>query len=220
MVVTKMVKYQVVAEGGGDTEIEASSIEEIEQLATEWMQDGDWGTPRSYAQVYITELMPEAERRAREWVRGHADDDEMDDEELEAAFGAIFGRAPDAHDREQGLWSLLVSAVDADGKETGQSWSIEVIVGDDEDEPDCVEGQEHDWQSPEWLGGCRENPGVWGIGGTQIASQTVCSLCGAYRNYTSESTPGNCPRTPSVTTYEVADERSEEWVKEMTEGDA
>lgn len=156
------MKYQVVAEGGGETEIEADSIEGIEELAAEWMQDGDWGTPRSYARVYITEL-------------------------------------------------------DAAGDETDEHWSIEVIVGDDVDEPDCVEGQEHDWQSPEWLGGCKENPGVWGIGGTQIASQTVCVHCGAYRHYVSESTPGNNPRTPDITTYEVSDERSEEWVKEMSE---
>jgi len=155
-----MSKYHIVAEGGGDTKIEADGIEDIEAQATEWIRDGEWGTPRSYAHVYITEL-------------------------------------------------------DAEGKETDESWSIEVIVGDDEEEPKCIDGKEHDWQSPEWLGGCRENPGVWGRGGTQIESVMVCVHCGGYRDYVSESTPGQYPHTPSVTTYRDADEVSREWVEKQ-----
>ena len=48
------------------------------------------------------------------------------------------------------------------------------------DEPECTEG-EHDWQSPyEILGGCKENPGVWGHGGGVISSE-VCMKCGCER---------------------------------------
>lgn len=47
------------------------------------------------------------EARAKAWVAAHDDSDELDDDELEAAFRAIFDRDPDDEDREQGLWSLL-----------------------------------------------------------------------------------------------------------------
>jgi hypothetical protein len=48
----------------------------------------------------------------------------------------------------------------------------------DPPEPDCIEGHEHDWQSPfALIGGIEENPGVWGHGaGVTISS--VCIHCG------------------------------------------
>lgn len=48
----------------------------------------------------------------------------------------------------------------------------------DPDEPDCADGEEHDWQAPyEIVGGCQENPGVWGSGGS-VACTEVCMRCG------------------------------------------
>ena len=52
---------------------------------------------------------------AIEWVKNHTDDDDLDESELEQAFTAIFGREPDDEDWEQGLWSHLCAAVEADG---------------------------------------------------------------------------------------------------------
>lgn len=44
--------------------------------------------------------------------------------------------------------------------------------------PPCVDGtDDHDWQSPSWLGGCDENPGVWGHGGGVVCHE-VCLRCG------------------------------------------
>lgn len=49
------------------------------------------------------------------------------------------------------------------------------------EEPECVEGEEHDWQSPhEILGGCESNPGVSGHGGGVIIRE-VCMRCGCGR---------------------------------------
>ena len=46
------------------------------------------------------------------------------------------------------------------------------------EEPDCIEGRiRHRWESPQWLGGCDENPGVWGHGGGVIITE-VCRHCG------------------------------------------
>lgn len=48
-------------------------------------------------------------------------------------------------------------------------------------EPDCIDGEEHDWQSPiELVGGIKENPGVWGNGGGVIINE-VCIHCGCGR---------------------------------------
>ena len=93
-----------------------------------------------------------------------------------------------------------------------ESAEVHVGVNSDPEPPDCVDGEEHDWQSPEWLGGCRENPGVWAIGGTQISSTEVCSRCGLYRHYRSESTPGQYPIEAERTWYDDADEKSLDWV--------
>jgi len=100
----------------------------------------------------------------------------------------------------------------------GERHSVELLVGSDPEAPDCAEGHdEHEWCSPEWLGGCRENPGVWALQGTQVCRMTVCSHCGAYRRWTSESTPGNCPRQPERTEYREPDEDSLRWVEENRE---
>jgi hypothetical protein len=48
---------------------------------------------------------------AEQWVRDHADDDDLDGDELFDAFRAIFGREPDAADRAEGLWSHLCAAL-------------------------------------------------------------------------------------------------------------
>jgi hypothetical protein len=64
-------------------------------------------------------------------------------------------------------------------EETGEeSWDTVTL---EPEEPECAEGEEHDWRSPySVLGGLKENPGVWGHGGGAIIKE-VCRLCGWYR---------------------------------------
>lgn len=40
------------------------------------------------------------------------DESGIDEADIEAAFTAIFGRTPDAQDREEGLWSHCCAAVE------------------------------------------------------------------------------------------------------------
>lgn len=48
----------------------------------------------------------------------------------------------------------------------------------DPEEPECIEGQEHNWQSPiAIVGGCKEAPGVYGHG-SGVTSTEVCMHCG------------------------------------------
>jgi len=53
------------------------------------------------------------EEQAREYVADHADDDDLDSDDLEHAFAAIFGRRADDQDRAEGLWSHLCAGVSA-----------------------------------------------------------------------------------------------------------
>ena len=90
-----------------------------------------------------------------------------------------------------------------------QTVSVEV----DPEEPACVDGHDHDWQSPyEVLGGCAENPGVWGHGGGVIIRE-VCRHCGRYRvtdTWSQDMSTGEQGLT-SVS-YEDADETSIAWL--------
>ncbi len=86
----------------------------------------------------------------------------------------------------------------------------------DEPEPDCVDSEEHDWQSPySVVGGLRENPGVWGNGGGVII-KTVCAHCGMYRitnTWAQRHDTGEEGLTD--VTYEPADDESEAWVASL-----
>lgn len=55
-----------------------------------------------------------AKEDAEEFVRSNGDDSTLDDDDLEHAFGAIYGRRADDAERAEGLWSHLCAAV---GKE-------------------------------------------------------------------------------------------------------
>lgn len=46
------------------------------------------------------------------WMSLHKDSDDIPDEELVENFRLLYGRDPDATDREQGLWSLICAGVE------------------------------------------------------------------------------------------------------------
>jgi hypothetical protein len=83
-------------------------------------------------------------------------------------------------DRSETSWISVWAwreGIDADGEF--------VAVGRDKykitleaEEPECKDGFEHDWQSPlSIVGGCKENPGVYGSGGG-VTIREVCLHCG------------------------------------------
>jgi len=50
------------------------------------------------------------------------------------------------------------------------------------EEPECEASELHRWVSPYCIvGGIRENPGVWGIGGAGLSLYRVCAFCGLAR---------------------------------------
>ena len=48
--------------------------------------------------------------QARQYVHDHDDQDELDDDDIEAAFRAFYDRPADDEDRIVGLWSLICAA--------------------------------------------------------------------------------------------------------------
>lgn len=100
----------------------------------------------------------------------------------------------EAEDVDEAL-QVAIDNVDASNYEVTETMWIDVRAYnvDDEDdassatvtlqpdEPACVDGTEHDWQSPyEIVGGLKENPGVWGNGGG-VKITECCMNCGCAR---------------------------------------
>jgi hypothetical protein len=50
---------------------------------------------------------------AIEFVRSHSDDEQLDIDDVESAFVALFDREPDDQDRNEGLWSHCCAAADS-----------------------------------------------------------------------------------------------------------
>lgn len=86
-------------------------------------------------------------------------------------------------DRDHTMWFTIYTwreGIDENGEIVRWDEDTHTITLDP-DEPDCKDGQEHDWQSPhEILGGIEENPGVWCHGGGVIIRE-VCMHCGCER---------------------------------------
>jgi hypothetical protein len=86
-------------------------------------------------------------------------------------------------DRSSTAW-ITASAwkwgLDSDGRKV-HVFEESHTVTIEADEPECVDGGEHVWESPySILGGLKENPGVWGNGGGVIVKE-VCMCCGSVK---------------------------------------
>lgn len=133
-------------------------------------------------------------------------------ESLEAALERAEEWSADGYYDERTMVHCYAQAIDEDGERIGDCAGSEIEVGPEPEAPDCTEDQEHDWQSPEWLGGCRENPGVWSHGGTAISTTEVCAHCGAYRCTYRAGSQRNPGELAERVTYQDADARSLAWI--------
>lgn len=83
-------------------------------------------------------------------------------------------------DNDETSWVTVhvwLEGIDTDGDTVRVSEDSHKIAIEP-DEPKCIGDEEHDWHSPyEIVGGCKENPGVWGSGGG-VCIQEVCTICG------------------------------------------
>lgn len=105
-----------------------------------------------------------------------------------------------------------VTPCDEDGTIKGERERITVTL--EPEEPACTHDDGHDWQTPEWLGGCSENPGVWGHGGG-VQGTYVCGRCGRYKDWdTWAQDPCTGQQGLNSVSYREPDDASLEWVAE------
>jgi hypothetical protein len=148
------------------------------------------------------DTIKEAREEAKDWLRRG-----WDNESLETEWGDVYLAQYPEKDEDEG-----------DEEEEDLDWK-RLTVDIPPTEPDCAnrweQSREHDWQSPQWLGGLEENPGVWGHGGG-ITALEVCANCGLYRHTnTWAQRPDTGEQGLESIEYQEADERSTEWVREL-----
>lgn len=121
---------------------------------------------------------------------------------------------------DDGDWGEITSTIwisvstylkDADGEICDEEGHCIAI---DPPEPDCIDGQEHDWREEHTVvGGLADNPGVFGHGGGVICKD-VCAHCGAYRLTDSwAQNPETGEQGLDSVEYLDADDDSREWVE-------
>jgi hypothetical protein len=69
----------------------------------------------------------------------------------------------------------------------------------------------------EVVGGVRENPGVWSLGGTAMLFKQVCSRCGLYKVETHSGAQRNPGQLEVEIEYREPDEISRRWVESQTD---
>lgn len=122
---------------------------------------------------------------------GYSEDQEITVEALDADAAAESQTDALEDWIKDGNWGEFTSTIwingyvrayqlNADGEEIedDDEGSASITVEFDPAEPDCINGEEHDWQAPiELVGGIESNPGVQANGGGVICTE-VCVRCG------------------------------------------
>lgn len=138
-----------------------------ETIRTRWTDLSD------RAQDHIRETRPTLLNRWELWEEGyHYDTIAADsaEEALEAAKANV-----DRANYADTTGTIYIS-VSVRNPYTGDTDDATVTV--EADEPECIGGHDHDWQSPIALvGGIESNPGVWGHGAGLIIHE-ACLRCG------------------------------------------
>lgn len=191
-------------EGGSEHTVEYAdrpTVEEIEREAIDWCKGGDWGhkgaVVTGWWTLYAITPMP-TEEDIRALVGADRDIDMTFDpgEILVYQDGAPFTAEeikavqrefPGSHVDLDGDLIIAYGEIEIDDG----SWSCEIEADHEAliraavpryaescgDSPD-----DHDWESTvEIEGGCRENPGVWSLGGTAMRFAAHCTACGLRR---------------------------------------
>ena len=110
------------------------------------------------------------------------------------------------------FWVTCRATPIVDGEEDEEEEDT-ITIRVDPDEPDCVEGETHEWVSPlPVVGGIESNPGVFGHGGGVIIV-CVCRKCGRYqRTDTWATNPENGEQGLESVEYMSADSTSLDWI--------
>lgn len=166
--------YEMIAEPGyvascDGADVPYDTADSAQEAADSYVADGDWGDDQSK-----TSWVP-----VQTWRTGWR---------VTPAECASCTAAAIAHDEDGDLAcarhaatpaaGVQLQPLGAIGLDETETESEEILVEIPAVEPDCIDGHDHDWQSPvEIVGGIHENPGVWGHGGGVLVAE-VCIRCG------------------------------------------
>jgi hypothetical protein len=122
----------------------------------------------------------------------------------------IFCMGGDWGDGSETTWvDVYVYSSDPDIDDDPDREMVTVTI--EPDEPPCTESA-HAWKSPGWLGGCSENPGVWGHDGGARGTK-VCAHCGIYCDWDSWAQRSSTGQQGlDSVAYRDADEQSLAWI--------
>lgn len=231
--ITEIPNYRIYDRtGGGVThDIYATDLDSAIEAGREWIEDGDWERDEMETPLdcCVREIVRVPDLRSIESLPGVnevtiEDDVVIADVDMDsvAAVGATIGARmarigePDSEGYARHavcLGHALPLIIDEDATLTGQSWDCRGVCPA-KDAPECS-SDEHDWQAPyEIVGGCRENPGVWGSRHGATLSRDCCAHCGIYRTVDHGSTDLSNGRQCTSVRYEDADENSLAWISE------
>lgn len=122
---------------------------------------------------------------------------------------------------QEGSWDekqtiqIYAQEIDWDEKTIGDSITRDIEVGEDSPWAECYEADAHEWCAPfDLVGGLKENPGVWSMGGTTMVFKTVCLHCGCYKTETKYGVQRN-PGQKDKIEYTRSDAESHSFTKRI-----
>lgn len=192
----------------GNAEVEYPDVTSRREAAEAYVADGDWGeiAETTWIDVWAwrSALVLDARTPDRWWAWHDAENG-----------GRWSADQEEEGERRCAAW---VAREADDGPEPSVT-EVEVdrehyTIALDPDEPECIEA-EHDWRTPhEIVGGCSENPGVWGHGGG-VTIHEICRHCGLQRHTdTWAQRPDTGEQGLRSVRYEDADDATAAWVAE------
>lgn len=131
---------------------------------------------------------------------------EIQAENLDQAINLAEEELRDAY--QDGLISTLIFEYTVTGPDGEESRVITI----DPEEPSC-DKEEHAWERPiEIVGGCDQNPGVYGHGGGVVITE-VCAHCGAIRETDTWGTAPWGEQGYTVITYKDPTDETRQWAE-------
>ena len=149
----------------GNCEVTLDRASSAKEAAEEYVDGGDWGDRDTTSWVAVHTWRTGIRQAECAYCDAVATAHDSDGDPACEDHAEVPGGGVDLHPL----------AVDTETAWEHHRIAIEPI------EPDCVDGEDHDWQAPhEIVGGSEDNPGVWGSGGG-VLIERVCVHCGCAR---------------------------------------
>lgn len=139
----------------------------------------------------------------------------IEGDDLECALDYAEEKWQDGSWDEKQTIRIYAQEIDWDGKTIGDSITRDIEVGEDSPWAECFEADAHEWCAPfDLVGGLKENPGVFSLGGTTMVFKKVCLHCGCYKTETKYGVQRNPGQSDKIE-YTRSDAESHSFTKSI-----